>query len=50
MRIFHRDPAKIGEFVNRGFAAKTTVSGVLNTAERHLCLVMHGGAVDVANP
>ena len=44
-----RDPTQFGEAVDAGLAAEATVTGSLGAAERHLCLVMHGRAVDVAD-
>ena len=45
----NRDPAQLGETVYAGLAAETAVSGRAHPAEGHLRLVVHGGAVDVAD-
>src|SRR5271170_6030254 len=46
---FDRDPAKLSECIDAGFAAKTAVSGAFDSAERHLRLVVNGRAVDMAH-
>ena len=45
----HRDPAQLGELVDGGVAAEASVAGGLHAAERHLRLVVHRRAVDVAD-
>ena len=44
-----RDPAQLGELVDHRLAAEAAVAGRLDAAERHLRLVVHGRAVDVAD-
>src|ERR1017187_8324895 len=48
-RAADRHPAKFGEFLKAGFAAEATVAAVLDSAERHLRLIVNGGAIDVAD-
>jgi hypothetical protein len=45
----HRYPAQFGEFFERRAAAKAPPTAGFYTAERHLRLVVHRGAVDVAH-
>src|SRR5438309_5900440 len=47
--ILTRDPAKVGELLERGFAAEASPATVLNTAERHRWFVVHSGVVDMAD-
>ena len=44
-----RDPAQLGERVDRRLAAEAAVARRLHAAERHLRLVVHRRAVDVAD-
>ena len=44
-----RDPAQLGELLQRGPAAEAAEAARLHAAERHLRLVVHGRAVHVAD-
>ena len=44
-----RDPAQLGEFLDRGFSAEAPEAAGLDAAEGHLRLVVHGRAVHVAD-
>src|SRR5688572_28219118 len=44
-----RDPSQLGEGIDAGLAAEAAVARRLHPAERHLRLVVHGRAVDVAD-
>src|SRR5690606_24966289 len=48
-RGLHGYPAQLGELVDARLAAETAETAALDAAERHLGLVVHGGAVDVAD-
>src|SRR5688572_13409555 len=43
------DPPQVREFRNAGLATEPTHATGLGAAEGHLCLVLHGGAVDVTD-
>src|SRR4051794_18628575 len=47
--ILDRDPTQIGEFGDCRLAAETAVTAALDAAERHLRLVVHGRAIDMAD-
>src|SRR3954452_19063133 len=47
--LLDRDPAELGELLERGGAAEAAPARLLDAAERHLRLVVHGGGVDVAD-
>jgi len=46
---FDRDPAHLRERIDPRLAAKSAIARILDTPERHLRLIVYGGAVDVAN-
>ena len=46
----HRDPAQLGELIDRSLAAETAVPRSLHAPERHLRFVVNRGPVDVADP
>src|SRR5690606_16443269 len=48
-RGLHGDPPQIRELMDAGCAAKTANSAVFHPAKWHLCLIVHGRAVDVTN-
>src|SRR5690348_13490741 len=43
------DPAQLGELIDARHAAEAAITGSAHAAERHLRLVVHRGAVDVAH-
>jgi hypothetical protein len=47
--VLYGDPEQLGEFVDRGLAAEAAIAGGFHAAERHLRLIMHRRAVDVAD-
>src|SRR3954470_7251576 len=47
--LLDRDPAELGELLERGRAAEAAPARLLDAAERHLRLVVQGGGVDVAD-
>src|ERR1039458_8767159 len=42
-------PSKLSEFLKAGFCAESTVGAGLDSAERHLRLIVNGGAIDMAD-
>ena len=49
LRAADRDPAQLGELLERRATSEAAEAGRLDSAERHLRLVVDGGAVDVAD-
>jgi hypothetical protein len=50
MSHLQSDPARCGERINSGLAAKATVTGVADSTEWRLVLVVHGLVIHMDEP